>query len=204
MCCASGEGYFQVYVGDGSLILDETGIFSTKVSKSFVVGDPKMVSPVSSPPTASVSPSLSQVPITIAVQLDQWSAETGFSLQSLDGNHIFFDWRPGSFVGKQSSLIVETVHLPRDIEVNFILTDTGSDGFCKSYFTHLQWLCVATTHFMPVSKRPTFLSCPCHIQHIQVVYTEKVMSKYLQAKVQKTKIPFSYLKKLNLNHIYQL
>jgi len=134
ICCENGDGYFQVYADQGSLILDETGVFSTEVNKTFSVGDPQTLPPtVSTSPSTSVAPSSDQFPITIAVQLDQWSSETGFSIQSIDGSYTFFNWPAGSFLGQQSNLLVETVHLPHDIEVNFRITDTEGDGFCCLY-----------------------------------------------------------------------
>lgn len=49
----------------------------------------------------------------------------------MDGYSTFFEWPVGSLSEHSSSLFVETVQLPRDIEVNFKVTDTGDDGFCE-------------------------------------------------------------------------
>jgi len=135
ICCENGNGYIQVYSDQGSLILDEAGIFSTYTwSKPFFVGEPETLPPtVSVSPSISVAPTFDQFPITIAVQLDQWSAETGFSIQSIDGSDKFFEWPAGSFSGQLSGLVIETVLLPHDIEVKFRVTDAGGDGFCCLY-----------------------------------------------------------------------
>ena len=128
------DGYFQVYSEEGSLILDEAGIFSKEVNTTFIVGEhmdrtlPPTVSPA---PTASLAPSFNLYPITFEVQLDQWSDETSFSIQSIDGSSTFFNWPDGSSTAQGSYLVVETVLLPRDTEMNFWLTDTGGDGFCE-------------------------------------------------------------------------
>eukprot|EP00585_Thalassiosira_rotula_P012385 CAMPEP_0196132222 /NCGR_PEP_ID=MMETSP0910-20130528/1936_1 /TAXON_ID=49265 /ORGANISM="Thalassiosira rotula, Strain GSO102" /LENGTH=1503 /DNA_ID=CAMNT_0041391811 /DNA_START=348 /DNA_END=4859 /DNA_ORIENTATION=- len=134
ICCENGHGYFQLYSDQGSLILDESGIFSNGVNRTFVVGEPQTLPPtVSSSPTVSVAPSFNVFPITIAVQLDQWSDETGFSIQSIDGSNTFYDWPTGSFSDQSSDLIFETVLLPRDTEMNLRVTDKGGDGFCCLY-----------------------------------------------------------------------
>ncbi|KAL3817586.1 hypothetical protein ACHAXA_006475 [Cyclostephanos tholiformis] len=104
-CCLSGDGYFQVYSAAGSVILDNAGVFETFISKSFYV---------------------------VAVQLDQWSGETGLSLESYDGE-TFFDWPTGNFTEIPSSLFIETVSLPNASEVTLKVTDTGGDGFCCLY-----------------------------------------------------------------------
>ena len=128
------SGYFQLYSDEGSLILDEPGIFTTEFKRTFIVGEhmdqtrPPTVSPA---PTASLAPSFNLYPITFEVQLDQWSDETSFSIQSIDGSSTFFNWPDGSSTAQGSYLVVETVLLPRDTEMNFWLTDTGGDGFCE-------------------------------------------------------------------------
>eukprot|EP00580_Thalassiosira_gravida_P020716 CAMPEP_0201681074 /NCGR_PEP_ID=MMETSP0494-20130426/50919_1 /ASSEMBLY_ACC=CAM_ASM_000839 /TAXON_ID=420259 /ORGANISM="Thalassiosira gravida, Strain GMp14c1" /LENGTH=1514 /DNA_ID=CAMNT_0048164805 /DNA_START=372 /DNA_END=4916 /DNA_ORIENTATION=- len=134
ICCENGHGYFQLYSDQGSLILDESGIFSNGVNKTFVVGEPQTLPPtISASPSVSLAPSFNVFPITIAVQLDQWSDETGFSIQSIDGSNTFFDWPAGSFSDQSSDLIFETVLLPRDTEMNLRVTDKGGDGFCCLY-----------------------------------------------------------------------
>jgi hypothetical protein len=131
-CCASGNGYFQVYSSSGSVIVDSEGVFETSISKSFLVGEPQSLPPtVSASPSASFAPIFDLFPITIAMLLDQWSGETGLSLQS-DGGEILFDWPTNNFTEIPSSLFIETVFLPNDSEVTVQVTDTGGDGFCES------------------------------------------------------------------------
>ena len=122
---------FQIYANEGSLILDESGVFTSTLSKVFSVGAPKTNPPtVSTSPTASAAPTFDLTPITITVQLDQFSGETGFSVESVHGD-TFVNWPVGSFYGKPSGLVVETVHLPRDTGMNLRFTDSGGDGFCE-------------------------------------------------------------------------
>ncbi|KAL7539416.1 hypothetical protein ACHAXR_010447, partial [Thalassiosira sp. AJA248-18] len=134
MCCENGNGYIQVYADNGSLILDEEATFSTFMSRTFLVGEPETEPPtVSASPSSSTSPSFDQFPITIAVQLDQWSSETGFSIEKIDGSYSFFEWPAESFSGQPSTLVEKTVYLPRDAEAILRVTDTGGDGFCCLY-----------------------------------------------------------------------
>ena len=127
-----GDGYIQVYSERGSIILDEEGIFSEVLSRNFIVGEPD-----TEPPTASVAPSMSmpptfnQFPITIVLQLDQWSDETGFSIKTTDENEAFFDWPIGTFAKQSAGLVKETVYLPSDAEAELRVTDAGGDGFCE-------------------------------------------------------------------------
>ena len=107
ICCSNGDGYFQIYSNQGSLILDEAGTFETSISKTFVVGEPKTNAPTSSTaPSASNAPTFDQFPITIAVQMDQWSDEVGISIQSMSGGILFADWPAVTFVGKTSSWLL--------------------------------------------------------------------------------------------------
>lgn len=116
----------------GSLIYDNDGDFGASTDIAFFVGEPQTLSPtMSAPPTASVAPTFDLYPITIALQLDQWSSETGMSIRSKNGRKTFYEWESESFLGMESRRFVETVHLPRNIDVNLWLTDTGGDGFCK-------------------------------------------------------------------------
>jgi len=132
MCCDNGSGNVQVYSDQGSLILDESGIFEFNMSQSFIVGEPETLSPTaSSAPTASSPPTANQFDITIEIQLDQWASETGASIQSKDGSETFYNF--GSFEDWPAGLIVETIQLPSDIEVNLVVTDTKGDGFCCLY-----------------------------------------------------------------------
>ena len=132
ICCSNGNGYVQVYSDEGSILLDEDGIFGTSFSKSFYVGEPETNAPtISAPPTESAAPTFDQYPITIEVQLDQWSGETGFSIKSIDESLTFFNWRTGSFTNQAGGIVVETVQLPSDIDANLIVTDQTGDGFCE-------------------------------------------------------------------------
>jgi len=132
MCCDNGSGNVQVYSDQGSLILDESLIFEYNMSRSFVVGEPETLSPTaSSAPTASSPPTANQFDITIVIQLDQWASETGASIQSKDGSETFYNF--GSFEDWPAGLIVETIQLPSDIEVNLVVTDSKGDGFCCLY-----------------------------------------------------------------------
>jgi hypothetical protein len=104
--CLSGNGYFQVYSSAGDLILDEQGVFKTSISKSFLVGEPQSLTPtVTASPSASLAPTFDLFPITVAVQLDQWSGEIGLSFQT-DGGKTLFDWPTGNFTDILSSLLL--------------------------------------------------------------------------------------------------
>lgn len=132
LCCENGEGYFQIYTADGSLVVDESGSFESSTSVSVFAGKPLTLPPtVSLSPTTSAVPTQGLFPITIAVQFDQWATETGFSLLSLDGK-VLYEWSPGSFV-EPNQRFDETVKLPYASEVIFKATDTGGDGFCCLY-----------------------------------------------------------------------
>lgn len=99
------------------------------------MGEPLSLPPtVTASPSASIAPTFDLFPITVAVQLDQWSGETGLSFQS-DGGETLFDRPTDEFAEIPSSLFIETVFLPNDSEVTFKVTDTGGDGFCESAYT---------------------------------------------------------------------
>ena len=126
------EGYFQIYTADGSLIVDESGIFASSKSVDVFAGKPLTLSPtVSMVPSISPAPTHGLYPITIAIQFDQWAAETGISLSSLDGK-VLREWPPGSF-SVPNQRFVETIQLPYESEVIFRATDSGGDGFCCVY-----------------------------------------------------------------------
>jgi hypothetical protein len=130
--CLGVNGYFQVYSAAGSMILENSGFFETSISRAFLVGEPESIPPtVSSSPSASLAPTHHTFPITIAVQLDQWSGETGLSFES-NGGETLFDFPTGNFTGIPATLFIETVSLPNDSEVTLKVTDTGGDGFCES------------------------------------------------------------------------
>lgn len=129
ICCENGEGYFQIYTEDGSLVVDEGGSFEGLKSVNVFAGTPLTLSPtVSLSPSASPAPSQGLFPITIAVQFDQWASETGFSILSLDGT-VLYEWAPGSF-SEPNQHFNETVQLPYESEVIFNAIDSGDDGFC--------------------------------------------------------------------------
>lgn len=133
ICCTEGEGYFQLYSDDGSLILDGAGEFLHNNTVTFTVGNVETLPPTAStPPSVSPKPTFNQFPVSIVLQLDQWSAETGINIQD-DKGHTFFNWPPGSFSQHQSSIVKQTVMLPRDAKVSLDITDTGEDGFCCLY-----------------------------------------------------------------------
>ena len=99
------------------------------------MGEPLSLPPtVTASPSASIAPTFNRFPITVAVQLDQWSGETGLSFQS-DGGETLFDWPTDEFTEIPSSLFIETVFLPNDSQVTVKVTDTGGDGFCESTVT---------------------------------------------------------------------
>ena len=131
---ATGDGYYQIYANDGSLILDQSGVFKNLTSTTFVVGDPKTLSPTVSPaPSISFPPSVPMFPVTIVCQLDQWSSETGFSIEETESGVTFFERPAGILSNIPFDLVVEAVRLPRDMEVTFTITDTENDGFCCLY-----------------------------------------------------------------------
>ena len=133
-CCGNGFGSVQVYSSKGSILLDEDGSFTTTLSKAFIIGEPNTQVPTKSiSPTISPAPTVDLYSVTIEVQLDQWSRETGFSIKSIDGSSTFHDWPTGAFADRTSDLIVETVQLPNDIEAIVVATDTKGDGFCCLY-----------------------------------------------------------------------
>jgi len=131
LCCENGEGYFQIYTADGSLVVDEGGAFASSKSVNVFAGKPLTLSPtVSMVPSASSAPSQGLYPMTIDLQFDQWATETGISILSLDGN-VLYEWSPGFFGANQR--FVETLQLPYESEVIFRATDSGGDGFCCTY-----------------------------------------------------------------------
>jgi len=133
MCCENGNGYYQVYDEKGSLILDKSGDFSDSTSFKFVAGDLKSLAPtLSSPPTTSPRPSDDQFTLTIVMQFDQWSSETGFSISSTDSGTVYYDWPAGTFY-EPFGLSVEQIQLPLGMDVTFTVTDTGGDGMCCLY-----------------------------------------------------------------------
>jgi len=133
LCCENGEGYFQIYTADGSLVVDENGTFESSKSVNVFAGKPLTLSPtISLVPSASSAPSQGLFPITIAVQFDQWASETGFSISSVLDGKVLREWSPGSFV-EPNQRFVETVQLPYNSEVIFKLIDSGGDGFCCVY-----------------------------------------------------------------------
>lgn len=149
LCCENGEGYFQIYTADGSLIVDESGSFESSTSVSVFAGKPLTLPPtVSLSPTTSAVPTQGLFPITIAIQFDQWATETGFSLLSLDGK-ILYEWPPGSFV-EPNQRFYETVKLPYASEVIFKATDTGGDGELLVVFMFLFFL-------YQLTPKPSFL-----------------------------------------------
>eukprot|EP00986_Skeletonema_menzelii_P004185 scaffold1404_cov132-Skeletonema_menzelii.AAC.3 len=126
------EGYFQIYTADGSLIVDESGVFASSKSVNVFAGKPSTLSPtVSMVPSVSPAPTHGLYPITIVLQFDQWATETGISLSSLDGK-VLHEWPPGSFA-EPNQRFVETIKFPYESEVMFRATDTGGDGFCCIY-----------------------------------------------------------------------
>ena len=132
ICCENGEGYFQIYTADGSLIVDEIGKFASSKSVDVFAGTPLTLPPtVSLVPSSSSAPSQGLYPITIAIQFDQWATETGISITSLDGD-VLYEMSPGSFA-EPNQRFVETVQLPYESEVIFSATDEGGDGFCCMY-----------------------------------------------------------------------
>ena len=132
-CCENGGGYFQVYSSDGAVIVDEKADFEHITTSSFIVGEPESLPPTgSSSPSTSLAPSFDHFPITIAIQLDQWSGETGLYVESASGETLF-DWPTGNFTDLSSTLFVDTVYLPNDSQVSLVVTDTGGDGFCCLY-----------------------------------------------------------------------
>jgi hypothetical protein len=86
----------------------------------------------SSSPSTSLATSFDHFPITIAIQLDQWSGETGLYVESASGKTLF-EWPTGNFTDLSSTLFVDTVYLPNDSQVTLVATDTGGDGFCCLY-----------------------------------------------------------------------
>ena len=132
-CCENGGGYFQVYSSDGAVIVDERANFEHITTSSFIVGEPESPPPTgSSSPSTSLAPSFDHFPITIAIQLDQWSGETGLYVESASGETLF-EWPTGNFTDLSSTLFVDTVYLPNDSQVTLVVTDTGGDGFCCLY-----------------------------------------------------------------------
>lgn len=196
VCCESGAGYFQVYSNQGTLILDEAGTFTTSVSKTFLAAEPETLPPtMSAAPTESAAPTIDSYPITLALQLDQFSSETSLSIVSTDGSQIFFEWPEGTFSGQPSSLVVETVKLPSDIEVTFRITDSGGDGFCK------QTLCQLAV----VSSCRSYFSCHqpqhSHTLQSQVASMEMDLWHFILEKAPKKKNRFLHLNMaLSLNY----
>lgn len=178
VCCESGAGYFQVYSNQGTLILDEAGTFTTSISKTFLAAEPETLPPtMSAAPTSSAAPTIDSYPITLALQLDQFSSETCLSIVSTDGSQTFFEWPEGTFSGQPSSLVVETVKLPRDIEVTFRVADSGGDGFCKQTLCQLAVVsscCLSLIHLFLMPSTTTL----AHIAITGCLYGDGFLALY--------------------------
>jgi hypothetical protein len=84
-------------------------------------------------PTSSDAPTWDGHPLTVLIQLDDFSQETGFSITSVvNGENVTFLRRQEGYYTQSQQLVVEKVQIPEGINAVITLTDKEGDGFCES------------------------------------------------------------------------
>jgi hypothetical protein len=87
--------------------------------------------PTSAPsaPTFSPAPSRDEIPVLVSLELDAFGEETGWKIQDENG-FVVAQVREGDYsIDHSDSTVSKVVSLLRDVEFNFILSDTHGDGF---------------------------------------------------------------------------
>lgn len=68
--------------------------------------------------------------MTVILQLDEYSAETSWSIDSSDGVTNFVSRPFGYYEEMKSQKVIETVRLPEGLEYQFKIVDFMGDGTC--------------------------------------------------------------------------
>lgn len=87
-------------------------------------------SAVSSTPTSSSPPTINAIEMTLILQLDKFSAETAWFVDSSDGTTNFVARTVGYYKEMKSQKIIESFRLPRGLEYQFRILDFLGDGTC--------------------------------------------------------------------------
>lgn len=87
--------------------------------------NPNILNPsaVSIGPTASSHPTVDAILMTVVLQLDTFSSETSFFIDSSDGLTNFLARPVGHYEEMKSQKIIETVRLPQGLEYQFRIVD---------------------------------------------------------------------------------
>ncbi|EJK63972.1 hypothetical protein THAOC_15342, partial [Thalassiosira oceanica] len=80
-------------------------------------------------PTASHAPTVETYPVTLAVQLDQWPAETSVEFAAADGGPRLAD--VDFKEGMSGEFYSRTFLFPLGIDVVMTVYDNGGDGMCE-------------------------------------------------------------------------
>jgi len=128
-CCLYGDGYVKVLDGDAAVIFDQDADFGTTLEIPFRVGP---VSAGTTPDHASMPPSVGFVDLTLVLQLDQFPAETSWTITSIDDGTVYESRSDGYYESIKDKNIVETFRLPGGHAYRFIIKDLMGDGFCCS------------------------------------------------------------------------
>ena len=81
-------------------------------------------------PTSSSPPSMDAFLVTVVLQLDEYSAETAWSIESSDGATNFVSRPFGYYEGMKSQKVIEKVRLSEGLEYQFKIVDFMGDGNC--------------------------------------------------------------------------
>ena len=145
-CCLYQDGYIQIVAGESAkeesaLLAFETAEFESEFQITFWVGPAPTVSPAttSTPsvitnetasigPTSSNPPSMDAFLMTVVLQLDEYSAETAWSIDSGDGVTNFVSRPYGYYEEMKSQRVIEKVRLPEGLEYQFKIVDYMGDG----------------------------------------------------------------------------
>ena len=77
-------------------------------------------------PSSSPAPSREEIPVLVSLELDTYGYETGWKIQDDKG---FVVAQVLENIYRSYSSVSEIVSLPRDVEFNFVLSDSHGDGF---------------------------------------------------------------------------
>lgn len=81
-------------------------------------------------PTSSSPPSMDAFLVTVVLQLDEYSAETAWSIESSDGATNFVSRPFGYYEEMKSQKVIEKVRLSEGLEYQFKIVDFMGDGNC--------------------------------------------------------------------------
>lgn len=148
-CCDSNRGSLTISTSDQSTVYvpKTSDDFSFTKAYAFVVGTFPTSSPTESPsPTSSAqptpSPTLSRPFLTVVIQLDDFSTETGYLVEALfaeDDIRLVAAVYPGSFGQEMANkLVVEQVDLlvisDQPERYRFTMTDNEHDGLSPGFY----------------------------------------------------------------------